>query len=404
MSDQENESIDEAVNESSNELKEELDDLFGDEGEEEEEEGVIENDEIKSETEDIQSQSQSIRNNYSPDEDEEEEEETEKKVLDISLPRHAISMISENTQILKTPMHLNIAPHPFDPNAFKENIEDKQSQRIEQGLNSKQIYHEKLAEKLINESTIRWRYHNSGEDEIIKQSNAHFIQWDDGSVSLKIGSEMFDVKTLPITDNYLVKSYENAEILQSDSIIDKIINLFPASNDSIHKKLTQVIKNMHFKDKILNTTTEDDPLKQQRIADENEKKKLKMRRQMENKRRIEEEKWERGESPSIKESSYKRFARTYEDDDEDGEDQGEYDEEDDFIAGDEEEVEQYDDEEEEEEAQKEEDDDEKLKANAERLRKLKEDGAAKYREKSASVEENETRKRKRIIESDEEDE
>ncbi|KAI5960856.1 LEO1 [Candida pseudojiufengensis] len=406
--------------ENESELKEELDDLFGDEDGGEQEEIVEEdedNDDEQSETERTQqSQSQSIRNNtyLSQSEEEEEEypEETQKKILDISLPRHAISSISEQTQILKTPMNLKISPHPFDPIEFKNEIEENQEKRILKKLNSKQIYNERIIEKLINETTIRWRYHNSGNDEIIKQSNSHFIQWDDGSISLKIGEEMFDVKTLPIADNYLVNSLENFEILQSNSQINQIINLFPSSNNSLHKKLLQNLKNIHSKDKILNTITEDDPLKQQRLADENEKRKLKMKKQLEAKRRIEEEKWERGESPSLKESSYKRFSRTYGDDDDDddvgGAGLGEgYDEEDDFVAGDEEEVEEFDDdnEDEEEEGEEVEDDEENLKANAERLKKLKDEGAAKYREKSSTVEpETETRKRKRIIESDDEDE
>ena len=387
-------------------LKEEIDDFFGDDENievEEEDETPKDNETyLKSETEDIPF-GQGEYDQSGSDRDDYDEDNSEKNILELSLPRHAVSLMTEGTHLLKTPMHLNIDPHPFDPITFKEEVETNELERVEKGLTSKQIYNEKLAEKLINETTVRWRYHNSGNDEIVKQSNAHFVQWDDGTISLKIGNEMFDVKTLPVADNYLVKSYKTAEILQTDSIVENTINLLPASSDSIHKRLTQVMKNIHFKDKILNTTTEDDPLKKQRIADENERKRMKMKRQLESRRRLEEEKFERGESPAmgVRESSYARFARTYGDeDDNDGIDGEEYDEEDDFVAGDEEELEQYDDEDEEEGEGGDDNEDEEFEKGAERLRKLKEEGQAKYRESSA---EEETRKRRRIIESDEDE-
>ncbi|WLF79409.1 Paf1 complex component [Lodderomyces elongisporus] len=407
MSDEEREEVSVA--------QEELDDLFGESGGEDQDQD--QDQETKSDSEEQQSQSTSKRNRVdydsqnegsNDDDEEEEEEEVEKKVLEISLPRHAVSSISEGTKILKTPAHLKIEPRPFDPNKFKDEVEYKMQERKEQGLTSKQIYNEQLAEKLINETTIRWRYHNSGNDEIIKQSNAHFVQWNDGSVSLKIGNEMFDVKSLPVVDNLLVRSHKTAEFLQTDSIIESNINLLPASTNSIHKRLLQVMKNVQFKDKILSTTTEVDPLMKQRIEDENEKKKLKMKRMLEAKRRLQEQKWERGDSPAVGGS---RAYSAYADEDEDDDDYGvgggrggaaeEYDEEDDFVAGDEEEVEQYDDEDEEEEEEEVEEQEEEFEKGAERLRKLKEEGAARYRE--ASVEE-ETRKRRRIIDSDEDDE
>lgn len=377
-------------------LKEEIDDLFGDEEEEPQQNEAY----LKSETEDAPSGR--IDFDQSSDGEAYDDADSEKNILELSLPRHAVTALTEGTQILKTPMHFNIDPHPFDPTTFKEEVENNALERVQKGLTSKQIYNEQLAEKLINASTIRWRYHNSGNDEIVKQSNTHFVQWDDGTISLKIGNEMFDVKSLPTTDNYLVKSYKTAEILQADSLIEKTINLLPASNDSIHKRLTQVMKNIHFKDKILNTTTEDDPLKKQRIADENERKKMKMKRQLESRRRLEEEKFERGDSPAsgFKESSYARFARTYGNEEENAGE--EYDEEDDFVAGDEEELERYDDDEEEEGEDEEEgeEEEEEFEKGAERLRKLKEEGQAKYRENLA---EEETRKRRRIIESDEDE-
>lgn len=353
------------------ESEEEVDDLFGDLPEEEEE---------------VQ-QTQATNAGYDEDEDEDEDDK-ELKTLDISLPRHAVSGIAEpDTYALKVPVFLNVEAHPFDPNEFKERVDHNAIERSKNDLTEKQIKDELLAEKLMNENTIRWRYSNSGNDEIIKQSNAHFVQWDDGSISLKIGNELFDYKQLPLTDTFLVKTHDNYEILQNDSFLNKSVSLLPASTfTSTHRKLTQAVKNIQKKDKILNTITNDDPMMKQRLADENERKTLKMKRQMESKRRAQQQRMERGASPSIRgdrEPAYERFARTY------GAD--EYDEEDDFVANDEEEV---------DEEEEEDDEEEEYERGAERLNKLKDEGASKYIQEE---EESQVRKRRRIIDSDEDE-
>ncbi|RCK65471.1 RNA polymerase-associated protein LEO1 [Candida viswanathii] len=154
----------------------------------------------------------------------------------------------------------------------------------------------------------RWRYHNAGNDDIAKQSNAHFVAWNDGSVSLKVGNEIYDVRELPLFDHLLVRSYEDAEILQSDSIISKTMNLLPAT--SAHRKI--LVKNITKKEKILNTITDVDPLEKQRIADENVRKAMKLKRQLESKRRLQDEKWERSASPGFKPqgTSYQSYSRS----------------------------------------------------------------------------------------------
>lgn len=306
-------------------------------------------------------------------------EETTEKIVDLSLPRHAVVLVMEkDVRLLKTPDFLNIEAHPFDPSSFKEQIESNNKARRERGLTAKEIHNEQMTEKLLNENTIRWRYHNAGNDEIVKQSNAHFVEWSDGSVSLKVGNEVYDVRELPMFDHLLVKSHQAAEVLQADSILSKSINLLPAS--SSHRKI--LVKNITKKEKILNTITDVDPLEKQRLADEDVRKAMKMKRQMESRKRLQEEKWERSGSPRAQESSYERFERTYE---------GEgYDENDDFVAGDEEEIEEYEEEEE-------------FERGTKRLTQLKEEGAAKYRRHSDDEDEDEkTRKRRRIIDSDEE--
>ncbi|CAH2351448.1 RNA polymerase-associated protein Leo1p [[Candida] railenensis] len=362
-------------------IGEEVDDLFGDD-----------------EDEDQQPREVNGGDDSQESDEEEEVDEAELKAIDVSLPRHAISnKTEENVYNIKMPVFLNVEAAPFDPTEFKAQVKQSAENRSKLEMSAKQLNDDLVAEGVLNENTIRWRYSNQNDD-IIKQSNAHFVQWDDGSLSVKIGSEMFDFRELPNADSILVRSHDQLEFLQSDSIINKLSNLVPTStNSATHRKLTQAVKNIQKKVKILNTLTERDPLSKQREADENERKLSKMKRQLEAKRRLQEERLERN-SPSLagngpggrydSEPAYERFEKTYGYEDED--------EDDGFIDNDEEEEEVEEDEEEEEE---EEDED----AAAERLRKLKSAGAEKYSKRNVEEEEDKTRKKRRIIDSDEEE-
>lgn len=369
--------------EESGEEEEEVDDLFGDDDDEEQPSTKQQNDD-KSDEED----------------EEEEEDETELKAIDISLPRHSIASKAEETVYsIKMPVFLNVEAIPFDPSEFKDQVKQNAEKRGKLDLSAKQINDDVVAEKLVNQNTVRWRYSNKN-DEIIKQSNAHFVQWDDGSISLKIGEEMFDFRELPATDNFLVRSHDQLEFLQNDSYINKFSNLVPTStNSATHRNLTQAVKNIQKKDKILSALTEKDPLLKQRDADENERKLLKMKRQLELKRRLQEERIERN-SPAAggadrydNEPAYERFERTYGNDYEDEED----DDDDGFIDNDEEE---------EEEEEDDDDEDEREAAAAERLRKLKQEGSSKYSKQDHDEEDDNksSRKKRRIIDSDEDDE
>lgn len=408
--------------------EEELDDLFGDDEEvldqnSQDESGAVGNsqadfDEAEDEDDELAANRRGRRGGISENEDEdededEEDEDDESKPLtsvDISLPRHAIPDVPEKeTYLLKLPVFLQVENHPFDPADLRDKIQsDVEQIRSSAGAaNAKDATNEILVTKLQNENTIRWRYSNVG-DEIVKQSNCHFVQWDDGLVSLKLGEEFFDFKTLPVSDHYLVKTYDELEILQMDLPFTKMVNLLPSSTfTTTHRNLTNAIKSRQQKLRILSTMTNDDPMLKQRLADENDRKSMKLKRQLDLKRRLQQEKNARQNSPRPGSSSagavptYERFARTYD----------EYDEDDDFIANDEDDVEEgmYDEEDELPEEDEEEEDEEEERRAAERLRQVKSAGAAKYESKRnlASVEPDDSdirKKKRRIIEDDEDDE
>lgn len=57
------------------------------------------------------------------------------------------------------------------------------------------------------ENTIRWREVPDKEGNILKESNARLVKWSDGSYSLHLGSEIFDVYKQPLQVLKLMKYY-----------------------------------------------------------------------------------------------------------------------------------------------------------------------------------------------------
>ena len=43
------------------------------------------------------------------------------------------------------------------------------------------------------ENTIRWRYSQDESANEVRESNARLVRWSDGSMSLYLGSEIFDI-------------------------------------------------------------------------------------------------------------------------------------------------------------------------------------------------------------------
>lgn len=55
--------------------------------------------------------------------------------------------------------------------------------------------------KLKVENTIRWREVFDKDGNLVKESNTRVIKWSDGSMSLHLGSEIFDVYKQPLVVN-----------------------------------------------------------------------------------------------------------------------------------------------------------------------------------------------------------
>lgn len=56
--------------------------------------------------------------------------------------------------------------------------------------------------KLKVENTMRWREAFNKEGELVKESNSRMVRWSDGSMSLHLGNEIFDVYKQPLAVKY----------------------------------------------------------------------------------------------------------------------------------------------------------------------------------------------------------
>ncbi len=337
--------------------------------------------------------------NYSSNRLDEDQEEVEQREMEISIPAHAISHNSTSVYTVRVPTFLSVEPRPFDADAFLQSVENSK--------NNKKSY----LNKLKAENTLRWRYNKNEEGSVYKQSNAHFIKWSDGSLSMKLGNEIFDVVNKPIADTFLAISHDAQEILQSSTMVDKTMTFVPTStSSSMHKKYTEALLKQQVKQaSVRNIATNDDPDRIKREAEKAEVINLRARRKLENKRRLQDEKGGKGAAGSNnKYGSHSDRLGGYEDRYErpSSYSREKYDEEDDFVVGD--------DEEEEIDAMNSDDEDEEELERAERLRKVKRAGTDKYsdrndhREQEKRVESDEdasraSRKKRRVI-SDDEDE
>ena len=82
------------------------------------------------------------------------------------------------------------------------------------------------------------------------ESNARFIRWSDGSMSLMLGSEFFDVRCQSMEDQYqyLVALHPEQNVFQTQVKIEEKMAFRPFSTSSYtHKKLTASVLAKHQK-------------------------------------------------------------------------------------------------------------------------------------------------------------
>ncbi|KAI9010133.1 Leo1-like protein-domain-containing protein [Hyaloraphidium curvatum] len=181
----------------------------------------------------------------------------------------------------RLPNYLQVEPEPFNEAEFRENLAGGDGEEDDEQL------------RIKLESTIRWRYNKQGlKDEqggVIKESNARMIRWSDGSWSLLLGDEMFDVvlSTTQEEFQYLVATHKSEQLLQTQARFKEHMTFRPSGlQSSIHKKLTASIAAKHKKEAKTRLTDVDiDPEKAKEEAEKLEMELRKTNRKLQQRRR-----------------------------------------------------------------------------------------------------------------------
>lgn len=138
--------------------------------------------------------------------------------------------LGNEIHFVKLPNFLSIDCRPFDPETYEDEIEDEDC-LDEEG---------RARLKLKVENTIRWKIGFDKEGKAIKESNARMVKWSDGSYSLHLGDEIFDVHKQPLQGDFNHLFIRQGTGLQGQAVFRTKLSFRPHSTESFtHQKMTR---------------------------------------------------------------------------------------------------------------------------------------------------------------------
>jgi len=149
--------------------------------------------------------------------------------IDVEVPKINTDLGKE-IHFVKLPNFLSVESRPFDAETYEDEMDEESTQQDEEG---------RTRLKLKVENTIRWRQAFDKEGNSIKESNARIVKWSDGSYSLHLGNEIFDVHRQPLQSDFNHLFIRQGTGLQGQAVFRTKLSFRPHSTDSqTHKKMT----------------------------------------------------------------------------------------------------------------------------------------------------------------------
>ncbi|XP_026955586.1 RNA polymerase-associated protein LEO1-like isoform X1 [Sagmatias obliquidens] len=165
--------------------------------------------------------------------DQQEEEPISETKIEVEIPSINYDLGNE-LYFVKLPKFLSIEPKPFDPQYYEDEFEDEEVLDEE----------DRTRLKLKIENTIRWRIRRDKEGNEIKESNARIVKWSDGSLSLHLGNEVFDVDKAPMQGNHNQLFIREDTGLQGQAIFKSKLTFRPHATDcATLRKMTLLLAN-----------------------------------------------------------------------------------------------------------------------------------------------------------------
>uniref|UniRef100_A0A8C6WQV0 RNA polymerase-associated protein LEO1 n=1 Tax=Neogobius melanostomus TaxID=47308 RepID=A0A8C6WQV0_9GOBI len=160
--------------------------------------------------------------------DQAEEEPVPETRIEVEIPKVSTDLGSD-LYFVKLPNFLSVEPRPFDPQYYEDEFEDEEM-LDEEG---------RTRLKLKVENTIRWRAKRDEEGNETRESNARIVKWSDGSMSLHLGNEVFDVYKAPLQGDHNHLFIRQGTGLQGQAVFKTKLTFRPHSTDSAtHRKMT----------------------------------------------------------------------------------------------------------------------------------------------------------------------
>ncbi|CAF1579504.1 unnamed protein product, partial [Didymodactylos carnosus] len=158
------------------------------------------------------------------DEDELAEEKDEEEQVIVDTPAITCDLGRE-IHLVKLPSFMNVEPRPFDPQYFNEEIRDDDDEENKARL------------KLKLENTIRWRFNTNENGELTRESNTRLVRWSDGSLSLHLGNEIFDVYKTNIEGDHNHLFVRHQKSMQGQAVFRTKLSFRHHSQDSFDSHL-----------------------------------------------------------------------------------------------------------------------------------------------------------------------
>lgn len=124
---------------------------------------------------------------------------------------------------------MSVEPRPFDPEYYEDET-----------IGSDALDEEgKTRIKLKVENTIRWKWIRNRDGSLTKQSNARIVKWSDGSLSMHLGNEIFEVYKPVMQGDHNHLFIRQGTGLQGQAVFRTKLAFRPHSTDSMtHRKMT----------------------------------------------------------------------------------------------------------------------------------------------------------------------
>ncbi|KAG0716625.1 RNA polymerase-associated protein LEO1 [Chionoecetes opilio] len=161
------------------------------------------------------------------DEDKEDEGPPPETRIEAEIPKINTDL-GRDIHFIKLPNFLSIETRPFDAELYEDEIEDEET-LDEEG---------RARLKLKVENTMRWRTVFDKEGNAVKESNSKLVKWSDGSMSLHLGSEVFDIYKQPLQGDHNHLFIRQGTGLQGQAVFRTKLTFRPHSTDSCtHRKM-----------------------------------------------------------------------------------------------------------------------------------------------------------------------